>query len=457
MVDKATELLSFTNFNRVTASIGGFSLLFCLFSYFLRDRLYISEPLPSVIFGLIANKASWAKFEEWGPEREISLNLTRIVLGIQLAVTGVRLPAKYLFTAWQSIAVLLVPVMTIMWIVSALIVYLVVPNFSFLDGLLIGACVTPTDPILCGSIVHGRFADKYVPKRVRDVILAEAGANDGFGYPFLFLALCIYRYSGTEIAKQWIVYTILYEILLGIAYGAVAGFLSQKAMKYTRHYNLVDTDGYFFFVFTMALFIVGTGGLLGIDDLFACFVAGCVLNWNNEYQEATASDSLQPVMELILNLGVFTWIGVTMPWAEFNNIMTVWHFIVIGIAILTFRRAPGLLGFYWAIPEIESFGEALFTGYFGPIAVGALFYLQILLEELEGFGVSESDWLYKVASPVVYFIILSSIVVHGLSITVLGFALNIKEKLDSRPRDESYRSKTSDGEVSTDVAEEISV
>lgn len=147
-----------------------------------------------------------------------------------------------------------------------------------------------------------------------------------------------------------------------------------------------------------------------------------------------------------------------MPWAEFNNVMTVWHFIVIGIAILIFRRAPGLLGFYWAIPEIESFGEALFTGYFGPIAVGALFYLQILLEELEGFGLSESDWLYKVASPVVYFIILSSIVVHGLSITVLGFALNIKEKLDARPREErSYHSKSSEEEVSTDVAEEISV
>jgi len=35
----------------------------------------------------------------------------------------------------------------------------------------------------------GRFAEKYVPLEVRNILLAEAAANDGLGFPFLFMAL----------------------------------------------------------------------------------------------------------------------------------------------------------------------------------------------------------------------------------------------------------------------------
>lgn len=35
----------------------------------------------------------------------------------------------------------------------------------------------------------GRFAEKYVPLEVRNIILAESGANDGLGFPFLFIGV----------------------------------------------------------------------------------------------------------------------------------------------------------------------------------------------------------------------------------------------------------------------------
>ena len=37
--------------------------------------------------------------------------------------------------------------------------------------------------------VTGRFAEKHVPIHVRNIILAEAGANDGLGFPFLYIGL----------------------------------------------------------------------------------------------------------------------------------------------------------------------------------------------------------------------------------------------------------------------------
>lgn len=39
------------------------------------------------------------------------------------------------------------------------------------------------------GIISGRFAEKHVPLDVRNIILAEAGANDGLGFPFLYIGL----------------------------------------------------------------------------------------------------------------------------------------------------------------------------------------------------------------------------------------------------------------------------
>lgn len=55
------------------------------------------------------------------------------------------------------------------------------------------ACITPTDPVLANAIVKGRYSEKYVSAHLRDIISAEAGANDGFGYPFLFLAIYLLK------------------------------------------------------------------------------------------------------------------------------------------------------------------------------------------------------------------------------------------------------------------------
>jgi NhaP-type Na+/H+ or K+/H+ antiporter len=46
--------------------------------------------------------------------------------------------------------------MTVMWLVTSLLVFAFVPHISFLQALAVGACVTPTDPVLSNSIVKGK-------------------------------------------------------------------------------------------------------------------------------------------------------------------------------------------------------------------------------------------------------------------------------------------------------------
>ncbi|KAK9240601.1 Sodium/hydrogen exchanger family-domain-containing protein [Lipomyces kononenkoae] len=413
--------LAISNFNLVCALLGGFVILFGLVSYLVRGKMYISEALPSLLFGTTFKVAGLFRPTLYGTTTaDITREFTRLVLGVQLVIGGVQLPGKYLWHEWRSLFMLLVPVMTTMWIVSALIIYLCIPKLNYLDALIIGACVTPTDPVLSNSIVKGRFAETSIAEPLRNLISAESGANDGFGYPFLFLALYILRDNGAAIARDWIVETIIYEIILSIVYGAVIGYIAMRTLHFAKEKNMVDDESFVIFVFALALFIVGTAGLVGTDDLLACFVAGNVFtcDW---FRVETEEDSLQSALDMILNVAMFTWLGTVIPWTDFNTPqIPVWRFVVMGLAILVFRRLPIVLVLHKAIPRVESFREAIFAGFFGPIGVGAVFYLSLLLDTLATFTQTEEvAYIANVAPLVIYFLVVSSVIVHGISIPAL--------------------------------------
>lgn len=218
----------------------------------------------------------------------ITLYFSRLVLGVQLVIAGVQLPSRYLYTEWRPLSLLLGPGMCLMWISGSLLVWGLVPNLSFLHALAIGACVTPTDPVLSNSIVKGKFADKNIPKPLQKIIIAESGANDGLGYPFLFLALYLIKYNGHDGEKGagygialWFGETWGYTILLSVVYGAVVGWIAKELLHYAEEKRFVDRESFLVFAITLALFIVGTCGMIGSDDVLACFVAGNAFTWDD--------------------------------------------------------------------------------------------------------------------------------------------------------------------------------
>lgn len=226
------------------------------------------------------------------------------MLGVQLVIAGVQLPSKYMLRHWKSLALLLGPGMVGMWLSASLLIWAMVPNLPFLHALAVGACVTPTDPVLSNTIVKGQFADKNVPKDLQKIIIAESGANDGLGYPFLFIALYLIQYTQDGGAGQsggagqaiglWFAETWAYEIILGVAYGAATGYLAKELLHFAEERKYVDRESFLVFAITYAvrghlplshsmtpltlsqLFIVGTCGMIGSDSVLACFIAGNV-------------------------------------------------------------------------------------------------------------------------------------------------------------------------------------
>ncbi|QDS76932.1 hypothetical protein FKW77_004758 [Venturia effusa] len=436
--------LAVVSFNIVCATLGGFIAVYGLVSYLLKERYYMSEALISLIAGVIFSPSAtnlirpleYALGDEETLET-ITLYFVRLVLGVQLVIAGVQLPSRYLRIEWKSLSWLLGPGMMGMWVCTSLLVWAFVPHITFVYALAVGACVTPTDPILSNTIVKGRFADKNIPKELQKIIIAESGSNDGLGYPFLFLPLYLIRYTlqGNHSAGAamglWFYETWIYQIVLGTIYGAVVGWLAKETLHWAEGKGYVDRESFLVFAVALALFIVGTAGMIGSDDVLACFIAGNTFTWDDWFRQETLDDSLQPTIDMLLNVAVFIWFGAVCPWNMFahNSVIPIWRLVLLGITVLLFRRLPVVMAMHKQIHQIEELKQAWFVGFFGPIGVSAIFYLYVTLEYLRasvtdhGHEREDAVKLGEIMTVVIWFLVVCSIVVHGLSIPLgtLGF------------------------------------
>lgn len=482
-------VLDVSELNIVLGVLGGFIILYGIIAQKIKGVWYLGEALPAVAIGVLLGPLA-AKFidpDRWGSAADgqtskITLGLMRVMIGVQLVIAGFQLPAKYQLKRWKEMCLLLLPTMTMMWLATTSCILITIPRVTLLAALVIGSCVTCTDPILSQAIAKGPFADKYVRRNLREIISSEAGANDGFGFPFLMLATFLIRHAnvphageshggdshearsllaraaatlvdgavelvgrsgdigrlggGTGIAmKNWFIETWLYQILMSIAIGAIVGFGAQYALKYSLRRQWIDSESYLLYPTAIGLWLLSVCGLVGTDDLLACFVAGNCLNWNGEFHRETEDrhDEVNAIMDVLLNFGGFMYIGAVMPWSEFHapeiSGISIGALFGLGFLVLLLRRIPAIFITYKLMPEVcIDWKEALFMGYFGPIGAGAVFYVEHtrhLFPEL-GEGDEEETDLVRAMIPCVYFLVLFSIVVHGLSIPALNLFYQIR-------------------------------
>jgi NhaP-type Na+/H+ or K+/H+ antiporter len=422
--------------------IGAFTSLFMLSSSLFKERLYIGEATVACCVGIVVGPIAlnWVRPATWGNADQLTLEFSRIVLVVQCFAVGVELPRKYMNRHWRSVSMLLLPVMTAGWLVTALVIWWMFRGrLDFMGSLCCAACVTATDPVLASSVVgKGKFA-KRVPKHLRDLLSAESGCNDGMAFPFIYFALYWLQYGPTkEFARHWVGVTIFYECILGAIFGVIVGYIGRRAIRIAHERNWIDRESFLIFYLAIALFCAGAGSMLGMDDLLIGFAAGVGFSNDGWFQEKTEETHVSNVIDLLLNLGFFVYFGTIIPWFDYNNPLIgtdPWRLVVVAIFVLLFRRIPVMMLFKPVIRDIKTWREALFAGHFGPIGVGALFIAIGTKGELIGrhttpllnddgsnvhLNVIELIW------PIITFLVLCSIVVHGSSIAVftLGKRIN---------------------------------
>ncbi|KAI8343119.1 Sodium/hydrogen exchanger family-domain-containing protein [Chlamydoabsidia padenii] len=404
----------------VYSILGAFILIYGLCSLVVKERLYLSEAMVAVTIGIIFGPvcANFINVMDWGgDEVELSRQFSRLAIGIQVMAAGVTLPKAYLRKELKSMVVMLFPVMITMWLVGGFCVWIIIPKVNYLESLIISACFTPTDPVLANSIVQGKFAEKRVPLHVRNLILAESGANDGLGFPFLYLATYLIQMPIGDAVGKWAYYILAYEIFFSIFIGFLVGFAARKLLKMAEKKSLIDKESFLVYAIALSLFLMGTVSLIGSDDLLACFIAGNSFTWDDWFRKETENAHMAEVVDLLLNLSIFVYIGATVPFADFQNTqleLTVWRLVVLAILVLLFRRLPIVLALYKLVPALRTWREAIFCGWFGPIGVGALFYYTEAVRNFEVDG--PQAHVRSVLAPIVYFMILASVYIHGFTI-----------------------------------------
>lgn len=416
-------------------TISSFLIVYAIFSLFIRNNLHLSEPPLAVLFGILLGPyvLDILTPRQWGLDDRVMQEVTRVIVGIQCFAVGIELPKHYFHRHWRSVLIFLGPIMTVSWIVTSVFAGLIF-QCSIPTALIIGACLSPTDPVLAASVLgNSRFAER-VPKRLRHLLSAESACNDGVSFPFLYVGLSVINFPGFGSAlKEWFLMTILYQCALGIAIGLAIGTVANRVLRFSDQRNYTSQPSFVVFYLLLALLSVGVGSMLGSDDFLIAFGAGVGFAHDGWFAKKVKQFPFPTIIDMLLNSSMFVFFGAIIPWNTFTPrditpSLGVWQLILFLVLVLLFRRIPIVFAMKRFVPDIRTYSEALFCGHFGPMGVGALFLGIEARAQLETetshplrrpampeSPYSEQDKAIYLIWPVVCFVVLGSTMVHGLS------------------------------------------
>ncbi len=390
--------------NVLLMAIGGTLLFLELTAGYLKFYLYMSEPIIATFIGILIgphllNLVDLRNFEYHNIFIE---EIARLTLAVTLMGVAFRLPRNFIFENWKDLVVLICIVLPVMFIISGLLIYLII-GLPFLISLLIGAIVSPTDPVLASAIVTSETAQKYIPENLRNIISSESALNDALAFPFVMIPLLLLSFSPTETIGSLLVDVLLSGTVGAAIAGIILGFISAKIMLWITNKADIETPSLLSTTLALSFASLGAVKLLGSEGLLAVFVSGVMFNFIIQSEAEEKAEKIQEVIKRFIDLPIFIFLGMILPWNKWFQLGLPGIFLV--ICILLFRRLPSVLLFSRMIANIKTSKDALFAGWFGPIGVAALYYSTFSFKQT-GY---ESIWVIS------SLIIFSSIIVHGIT------------------------------------------
>ncbi|KAJ8523209.1 hypothetical protein ONZ45_g346 [Pleurotus djamor] len=335
------DLVEVTSSGLAYICLGGFVMVFSMFSLLVREKLYISEVVLGTGFGILMGPFVINAFDprSWGNvSNALTLEVMRIVLGIGLFAIGIELPKTYMLDHVKGLSVMVIPTMAFGWVTVAGIMMVLFPKMSFISCLVIAACLTPTDPVICATIVGGKYAMKHVPENLRHILAAESAANDGLAYPFLNISIYLTVEASSRVAiTKWFLVGWIYQVIMGVMIGVIIGLSFSRMMKFTHGKGYIDRESYVAQYLAVAIFTIGIVRTIGSDDLLAVFAAGCAISWDGHFKDQVKGEVFASVIDLVLNCACFVYIGAWIPFQSFNIPhlgVTLWELTALAIAIL---------------------------------------------------------------------------------------------------------------------------
>ncbi|WUR04990.1 NA+/H+ ANTIPORTER [Vairimorpha necatrix] len=364
--------------------LSSFVLVFTLVSKYTKDKLHLPESFISLIFGILVGKNFLyiLKVNPYG-----LFSISRMILCLQTMNVALSLPMRYVFLNYKSLLVLVILVGFIKCIFTFLLLHFF-RSLSVLQCWQLASALTPTDPILCSSIIKSRLK---IPNRLRLLLLAESGINDGLGIILLSIP------NNTSISR--FLYNILYhKILLSTTCGIILGMTAKTFFKFCYRKSLVGMDSFIIHTFLLVLVSIGIMEILEGSEFICIFMCGIQFS-SDEFISIEYDRNMQETVDLLVSTTFFVIFGSTL------DLQFTVKELLISLIIICIRRPVICYVLRKCIENIRSKKEALFIGWFGPIGVGAIYYSMMV-------DIDYHNGLYYYASKIV----LLSVCVHGVSI-----------------------------------------
>ncbi|HEX2103731.1 MAG TPA: cation:proton antiporter [Solirubrobacteraceae bacterium] len=363
----------------------------------IAHRSFLSLTAAFVLVGVLLGEGGLEvlRFEATGA---FVSALAVVALVVILFRDGLEVDAEMLRTEWHLPLRKLILAMPITAAIVAVAVA-ALTDLSWTQAFLVGALLSPTDPVLSSSVV----TNPRVPRVIRHSLNLESGLNDGLALPPVLALIAALEVSGDDFV--WWQF-VLQDVSLGFAYGVGVGLLASVLLprggalteSIPAHHKALYALGVAFVTYgTTTLPPHGNG-------FIAVFVCAITLGIRRPdirgYFEHRADDIIE-----IVKLGIFVVFGALLTLDGLFG--DGWAAVAVAAVTLLVAR-PAAVAIALAGTRVGRAAFA-FMAWFGPKGVATMTFSLLVLAS----GVPDAERIFNLGALVV----LCSIVLHGLTDT----------------------------------------
>ncbi|WP_283745757.1 cation:proton antiporter [Sideroxydans sp. CL21] len=415
--------------------VGGLLLFMGLTASILK-RSVVTSAIIYLAVGVLVGPTALNLFH-FNPLKESALLevLTEVAVLISLFSAGVKMPVPFTFARWRAPIMLATVSMTITVAAVAAFAYYAL-NLPLGAGVLLGAIVAPTDPVLATDVQIRHPGDH---DQLRFTITCEAGMNDGSAFPFVMLGMgMLGLHEIGDYGINWLLLDVLWATLSGIAIGVVAGValarLGWKLRSKPHKHELMDDFlglGLIGVVYGLTTLVNGWGFLavffaavaLRQTELKLAKTAQVAFDSSKTQQSARAAGKAQAELEPpeTVSEGSLVFKEHLERLSEVMLVLLIggslylnsWTWEAVWLALFLFVIARPVSVIVGLLGTNTSWRIRGMTGWFGVRGIGSLYYLMYAIEN----GLPEALSLQLIQMTLI--VVTLSILLHGTSVKPL--------------------------------------
>ncbi len=368
------------------------------------ENYSLTEPLVAMVVAVILSPYMLDLLHtgDEAQTHQIMITACKFTIAMALMSTALRITPKFFRSNPGSQSLIIAGGMLLMWVSTGVVLYVILDR-PFAECLLIGAVVSPTDPVVAATIITGKTAEKYLPASIRNTLSFESGANDGLAFPIVAFSIMIFNQQEYNIA-EWFGKSIMYETVCPVLIAVTAGFLAGRGLHLAHKAGFMTKTTLISYSVALSFFLLAGLDYIGMNGILGVFTGGIAFTSQLARNEDLMQEPVQESMERIFTIPIFFLFGLILPWPEWAALGMDAIWICAGVLFL--RRIPSFIIMTPFVKQFRNrYRDMMLMGWFGPIGVAAIFYA-LYAREQTGM---EDIWIFT------SLIVFASTLVHGLT------------------------------------------